>query len=175
MPLDNDDLARLYRRDAESLLLFFQRRVQDPELATDLLADTFTTALDSRAQYRGTTEAELSGWLWTIARSTLRDHERHGQTVARGARRVGRERRALTDREIERIEELADIERLRHTIRHRLDALPPDQREAVTLRVLEDLSYEEVAQRLNVSEANVRMRVSRALRRLSAGLGKDLL
>src|SRR5580700_6327606 len=103
MTLGTEDFSRLYRRHAQSLLLFFQRRVHDPELATDLMADTFTIALDRRSQYRGSSDEELSGWLWSIAQSTLREHERHGEAARRGAKRLGRERRALADRELERI------------------------------------------------------------------------
>ena len=44
-----------------------------------------------------------------------------------------------------------------------LDALPPDQREAVRARVLEDLDYRELGARLHVSPAVARKRVSRGL------------
>ncbi len=115
-PLDAEDFTALYRRYAQSLLVFFQRRVHDPELALDLMSELFATALDRRAQYRGSEESELSGWIWAIARSTLRDHERRGVTERRGAERLGVERRALTDREIERIEELAGLTQLREAI-----------------------------------------------------------
>jgi RNA polymerase sigma-70 factor, ECF subfamily len=173
MALESEDLARLYRRYAQSLLLFFQRRVQDPELATDLMADTFATALERRKQFRGDTEEERSGWLWSIAQSTLRDHERHGEAVARGVRRLGRERRALTDREIERIEELAGMAELREAVRRRMAALPAERREAVRLRVIEDLPYDEIAARLGLSTETARMRVSRTLRQLAAELSGD--
>jgi RNA polymerase sigma factor (sigma-70 family) len=173
MTLGTEDFSRLYRRHAQSLLVFFQRRVHDPELATDLMADTFTMALDRRSQYRGSSEEELSGWLWTIAQSTLREHERHGEAVRRGAKRLGRERRALADREIERIEELAGLAELREAAARRLNELPEEQREAVRLRVLEDLPYEQVAQRLGLSVEAARMRVSRALRQLADQLTDD--
>jgi RNA polymerase sigma-70 factor, ECF subfamily len=174
MTLGSEDFSRLYRRHAQSLLVFFQRRVHDPELATDLMADTFTTALDRRGQFRGSSEEELSGWLWSIAQSTLRDHERRSEAANRGARRLGRERRALGDREIERIEELAGLEGLREALGGHLAKLPEQQREAVRLRVLEDLPYEQVAARLGLSVEAARMRVSRALRQLSNELQDDL-
>jgi RNA polymerase sigma-70 factor (ECF subfamily) len=173
MTLGAEDFSRLYRRHAQSLLVFFQRRVDDPELATDLMADTFTIALDRREQFRGSTEEELSGWLWSIARSTLREHERRGEAARRGARRLGAERRALGDREIERIEELAERAQLREAAARRLGELPVEQREAVRLRVLEDMPYEQVAARLGLSVEATRMRVSRALRQLAEELKDD--
>lgn len=173
MTLGTEDFSRLYRRHAQSLLLFFQRRVHDPELATDLMADTFTIALDRRSQYRGVSDEELSGWLWSIARSTLREHERHGEAARRGAKRLGHERRALADRELERIEELAGLAALREAAARRLDELPSQQREAVRLRVLEDLPYEQVAERMGLSVEAARARVSRALRQLAVQLTDD--
>ncbi len=168
--LSEDDFTRLYRRHAQSLLLFFQRRVHDAELATDLMADVFVTALAHQEQFRGDGDNELSGWLWSIARSTLRDHERRGATERRGAARVGRERRALTDREIERIEELAGLAQLREQIAAQVAELPPEQQLAVRLRVIEDLPYAEVADRMGTSVEAARAQVSRALRRLSREL-----
>ncbi|HXC46485.1 MAG TPA: sigma-70 family RNA polymerase sigma factor [Solirubrobacteraceae bacterium] len=174
MSLEPDEFTRLYRRYAQSLLLFFQRRVQDPEIAVDLMADTFTMAFDRREQFRGGSEDELSGWLWSIAQSILRAHERHGEAAERGARRLGRERRALADREIERIEELAGLDQLRDAVRRGVAQLPVDQREAVRLRVLKDLSYSEISEQLGVSVQAIRMRVSRALRQLADDLDRDL-
>lgn len=166
MPLEPEELTGLYERYARTLLVFFQRRVDDPEAAVDLLADTFTIALERRGQYRGSSDEELSGWLWSIARSTLREHERRGEAARRGARRLGRERRALTDREIERIEELAASEDLRAATARSLDQLPEEQREAVRMRILEGMSYAEIANRLDLTESGTRTRVTRAMQTL---------
>jgi RNA polymerase sigma-70 factor (ECF subfamily) len=174
MTVGLEELTALYRRHARALLVFFQRRVDDPELATDLMADTFTTALERRSQFRGTSETELSGWLWSIARSTLREHERRAETARRGARRLGRERRALTDREIERIEELAGSERLRAAVARNLSRLPASQQEALRMRVVEGLPYEEIARRLGLSASGTRTLVTRALRELRGVLEGEL-
>ena len=116
MSLDPADLTRLYERSARPLLVFFQRRVDDPEVAVDLMADCFTIALERRHQFRGEGDDALSGWLWSIAQSVLREYERRDESARRWARRLGRERRALTDREIERIEELAASEGIREAV-----------------------------------------------------------
>ena len=168
--LGSDDFTRLYRRNAQTLVVFFQRRVHDPELAIDLMSETFTTAIDRQDQFRGSSETELSGWLWAIARSTLRDHQRRDATERAGAQRLGVERRALSDREIERIEELAGLDQLRELVAGHLAELPPDQQTAVRLRVIEDLPYREVAEQMGMEVPAVRTHVSRALRRLSRDL-----
>ena len=173
MTLGREDLERLYERYARTLLAFFQRRVNDPELAVDLMADTFTTALERREQFRGMTDEQLSGWLWSIAQSVLRNEERRGEAAKRGARRLGRERRALTDEEIERIEELASSENLRAAVARSLERLPEEQRDAVRLRVVEGLPYAEVALRLGLTASGTRTRVTRAMRDLHGMLERD--
>jgi RNA polymerase sigma-70 factor (ECF subfamily) len=164
MSLDDEAFDRLYQRQAETLLDYFQRRLQDPELATDLVADTFEAVLERRSQYRGDSEEEESGWLWRIASSTLREHERRGRARRRDSRGLIRQRRALTDSEIERIEDDASSERMRRAVRDSLDRLPDDQRDAVRLRVVESLPYDEVARRLGIQPTAARVRVLRAMR-----------
>jgi RNA polymerase sigma-70 factor (ECF subfamily) len=171
--LEPDDLKRLYERYARALLAFFQRRVNDPELAVDLMSDTFVLALERREQYRGVDDDQLSGWLWSIAQSVLRNHERRGEIAQRNSRRLGSERRSLTDREIERIEELASSRNLRAAVVRSLDKLPEDQREAVRLRVVEGLSYAEISRRLGLSSSGTRTRVTRAMRDLRGMLDRD--
>lgn len=170
MPPTPDDFTRLYRRHAQSLLLYFQRRVHEPELARDLLAETFASAIAGGPGFRGSSDTELSGWLWGIARNALAEQRRREQGERGRRRRLGRARMALTDREIERIEELAGIADLRESVAQRLAQLPHEQREALRLRVLEDLPYSEIAARMSTSQDTVRARVSRGLRALNVAL-----
>jgi RNA polymerase sigma-70 factor, ECF subfamily len=164
MSLEPADLTRLYERTARPLLVFFQRRVDDPEVAVDLMADCFTIALERRLQFRGGSDDALSGWLWSIAQSVLREYERRDESARRWASGLGRERRELTDKEIERIEELASSQSIRDAVVRSLDRLPADQREAVRLRVVEGLPYAEVAARLGLTPSGTRTRVTRAMR-----------
>lgn len=170
MAPDYDAFVSLYEREARPLLMFFERRVADPELATDLLAETFTRALEHRAEFRGRGREQMSAWLWTIGRSTLSEHQRRVEAEERSVGRLRPERRELTDDEIQRIEQLAGREQLRAAAARGLAKLPADQREAVRLRVVEDLPYEEVAARLGLTAAGVRTRVWRALQRLADDL-----
>jgi RNA polymerase sigma-70 factor, ECF subfamily len=173
MPLDSADLTRLYRRYAASLLVFFQRRVADPEVATDLLADTFAIATERAGQFRGGGERQSSGWLWQIAQGVLREHERRDDVERRGRRLTGRERRALSDAEIERIEELAGMAQLRDALARNLAKLPPEQSEAVRMRIVDELTYQEIADRLGTEIHTVRARVSRGLRTLNGVLADE--
>ncbi|HEU0249428.1 MAG TPA: sigma-70 family RNA polymerase sigma factor, partial [Solirubrobacteraceae bacterium] len=148
-------------------------RVHEPELARDLLAETFASAIAGGPSFRGQTDEELSGWLWSIARNTLGDQRRREQGDDARIRRLGRGRIALSDREIERVEELAGIAELREAVAQRLSELPFDQREAVRLRVLDDLPYEEIARSMRTTADTARARVSRGLRSLNIALSRE--
>src|SRR6201986_4455231 len=177
MSLEPEDLTRLYERTARPLLVFFQRRVDDPEVAVDLMSDCFPIALERRAQFRGKGDDALSGWLWSIAQSVLREYERRDESARRWARRLGRERRGLTDKEIERIEELAASKSIRDAVVRSLDRLPADQREAVRLRVIEGMQYGDIAARLGLTASGTRTMVTRAMRTLRGmleGEGEEL-
>jgi RNA polymerase sigma-70 factor, ECF subfamily len=170
MPLTPDDYVRLYRRHAQTLLLYFQRRVHEPELARDLLAETFEAAIAGGPGFRGHSEEELSGWLWSIARNTLADQRRRERGERGRRRRLVRPRVALSDREIERVEELGGMAELREAVAQRLATLPEEQREAVRMRVLEDMPYNAIAARMSISPDTARARVSRGLRTLNVAL-----
>ena len=53
MALSADDVAELYDRHAEAILAFMVRRTWDPEVAVDILAETFAVALEGRHRFRG--------------------------------------------------------------------------------------------------------------------------
>jgi RNA polymerase sigma-70 factor (ECF subfamily) len=77
--------------------------------------------------------------------------------------------RTISTDDYDRIEDLVDFEEVRAGVVEAFGRLSDDQRQAMTLRVIEGRPYEEVAQTLSCSEQAARARVSRGLRRL-AGL-----
>jgi RNA polymerase sigma-70 factor, ECF subfamily len=166
MPPSSDDFTRIYRANAEEMLVYFQRRLHDAEQAVDLLAETFAVAIERMHQYRGDGEDQLSAWVWAIARSLLSAAERRGSVERRHLERLGIERRELQLQEVERIEELAGFAALREQVMGLVERLPAPQREAVRLRMVEERDYEEVAARLGISQQTARARVSRGLRAL---------
>jgi RNA polymerase sigma factor (sigma-70 family) len=164
MSLDADGVARLYAVHAEAMLGFFMRRTYQPEVSMDLVAETFACAFRDRGRCRGSDEREQAAWLYGIARHRLIDFARRGRVEHEALERLGFQRRALTDDEYERVEELAGLEEVRERLAAGLDGLGDEQRAALRLRVIEERSYAELAVILDVSEQTARARVSRALR-----------
>lgn len=164
------DVAGLYARHRESLLKWFVRRTADPQIALDLWAETFAQAAAGRRRFRGRTEDELAGWLYGIAKRQLAGYQRRGRAEQRALRRLGLERPEVDSELLAEIERRAGTQMLRSDLSVALAGLSEPIREAVELRVLDELSYPETAARLDISETAVRARVSRGLLALADAL-----
>lgn len=145
--------------------------------ASDIVQQTLIEAWRSAARFRGTTEAERIAWLRRILAHVL-SHEvrRYAGTLKRS---VGREFSFdksidLSSRRLEGIM-TSDITSPSQQVARReqqvllaeaLEQLPAEYREVIVLRHLEDLSHEEIAQRMGRSGGAVRMLWMRALAEL---------
>jgi RNA polymerase sigma-70 factor (ECF subfamily) len=155
----------LYDRLAEDLLAYFYRRVMDPEVAADLLAETFAVAFERRERFRDRGRPGAA-WVYGIAAKELSHWYRRKAVELRAVQRLGMTRPVLDDESIARIEALVDGDAQRAAVAAALDALPEGERAAVELRVVEELGYGEIATRLCCSEGAARTRVHRGLARL---------
>lgn len=171
---DAEAFNAFYDAYAQRMLVFFARRVYDVELALDMTAETFALAFERRRQFRGSTLEEEQGWLFAIARSQLSRYWRRGFVERQALRRLAIDVPHLSGWEIERVEELADLDSRRGELEAAMADLPVDQRRAIELRILEELDYVDVAAALAVSEDVARARVSRGLRALASELARGL-
>jgi RNA polymerase sigma-70 factor (ECF subfamily) len=169
------DFSAFYAEHAERVLVFLARRCLDPEVAVDLMAETFAQAYDGRRRFRGTTEAEAGGWLFAIARHQLAGYFKRGRAERTAVLRMGIDVPPLEPDDLVRIEELAGLGPLRGAVSAEFAQLRPAQREALQLRVIEELPYPDVARALSISEDTARARVSRGLRRLARALERTPL
>jgi RNA polymerase sigma factor (sigma-70 family) len=166
--VEPEAFGTFYRRHVQAVLAYLLSRTRQPELAADLCAEVFATALEQADRFdarRGPARA----WLLTMAGSRLVDAVRRGQVEDRARRALGMPPRALTDRDLERIEELVDLSR-GFDAQALVADLPPDQRSAVLARIVDERDYGDIAAELKVSDAVVRQRVSRGLAVLRARL-----
>lgn len=172
---DSESFATFYRSHADRLLAYVVRRVYDHDLAMDLTAETFAVAYLKRRRFRGTSQAEAEAWLYKIASRNIARYRRRGVTERKAIERLGLDVPRLDDADIERLHDLAGIRQLRAVIAQELQSLSIDQRDALSLRIVDELTYPEVAARLGVSEEAARARVSRGLARLGQAIeGKEV-
>ncbi|HWD84129.1 MAG TPA: RNA polymerase sigma factor [Solirubrobacteraceae bacterium] len=162
-----DTFTRFYREFERPLLRFFWRATGRADLAADLTAETFASALESVDKFDPRLGRE-DQWLFGIARNVLGKSWRQGRVETSARLRLGLPHLVLDDELIASIERLgeADGEALMELAR-----LPEKERDAVRARVIEEREYHEIAVELHCSEAVVRQRVSRGLRTLRARLG----
>jgi RNA polymerase sigma factor (sigma-70 family) len=150
----------VYRRNHAVVLAFLARRVKQPELAADLLAETFASLLElSRDPQRALPPLPVA-WLLVTARNLVIDSYRRGTVDDRARRRLAMEPVVLDDRDLERVAEISAELDLKQELASRLD---PDQLQALQARVLDEREYADIAAELKCSESVIRKRVSRAL------------
>ena len=148
------------------------RLTRDGDAARDLVQDTYLKAIRAEARFEPGTN--LKAWLYTILHNTWRNRRRDfararvsfdSDTVdaAVDAGRPGVVDAATPETELLRSVMDADIKAA-------VDALPDAFREAVWLRDVEDLSYQEIADALSVPIGTVMSRISRGRKLLHASL-----
>jgi RNA polymerase sigma-70 factor (ECF subfamily) len=165
-----DAFTIFYERHVDTVLAFLRKRTSGPEIAADLMAETFAAAL--LALHHGTDPEELEvpvAWLLGIARHKLYESYRRGRVEAAARRRLNLEPLVLDDNDLALVDELSETDLVATLAR----VLPPDQLLALRLRVLDERDYGEIARDLECSEAVVRKRVSRALHALRGQVDRD--
>ena len=160
-----------YQRRIERLI---GRMVRDTDLVQDIAQETFIRAYRALHQFRG--EAQFYTWLYRIAVNTakkaLLDMKRN-PVIYEGAMRGsddGDETSRL-DRELisdETPETVLAAQEIAQAVNAAMEALPEDLRQAVTLREIEGLSYEEIATAMECPIGTVRSRIFRAREAISA-------
>ena len=84
-----------YDRHVRTLLGYFARRTGDPEVAADLTAETFASAIVARRRFRRGGPPAVA-WLFTIAQRRLVDYQRRGRVEERMRRSLAMERRPVS-------------------------------------------------------------------------------
>jgi RNA polymerase sigma-70 factor (ECF subfamily) len=168
---DPEAFRELYGRYADRIHRYFLRRTREAESAYDLTAETFAQAWLVRARFMDLADGSAAPWLYGIARNVLLMSVRRGELERGAAQRLGILERLGRDGATATAHAAAPPGTAwADGADELLDTLPPSQREAVRLRVLEDLEYAEVAAQLGTSPSAARVRVHRGLSALRARL-----
>jgi RNA polymerase sigma factor (sigma-70 family) len=134
------------------------------ELYTRHAAEVHAWLSLSRDRFQDTHEGSALPWLLGIARNVLLETARADRIETRARERLGLPLDLATE---DGFTEVEDRLSPRLLLDGQLDTLPTGEREALQLRVIDELSYEEVAEQLHIRPTAARLRVSRALRRLA--------
>jgi RNA polymerase sigma-70 factor (ECF subfamily) len=159
--LEPEAFGVFYRRHVRAVLAYTLSRTRRAEVAADLTAEVFAMALVQRERF-DERRAPARAWLLNMASSKLVDSVRRGRVEDRARRRLQIAPRELTDGDLERVEELVDLEHGRD-VSALVGDLPADQRHAVLARIVDERSFADIARTLQTSQSVVRQRVSRGL------------
>jgi RNA polymerase sigma factor (sigma-70 family) len=160
--------SELYARHAATVYGWLRVRIE--WAASDLTAETFARAWLSRARFRDERDGSALPWLLGIAANLLADAVRHDRIETRARERLGLPVDLAHEDGYTEVEQRLSP---RLALKRHLDELAPGERDALELRIVRELSYEEVAERLEIRPAAARLRVSRALRRLAVSVPKE--
>ncbi len=170
------------QRAFELLVIKYQRRIQrligrmvrDVDLVEDIAQETFIRAYRALPQYRG--DAQFYTWLYRIAVNTAKqfllelkrdpvvpEHTLNAMDDGDETFWTGNE--PTTD---ETPESLLAAKEIGEAVNAALAALPQDLGQALTLREIEGLSYEEIAEAMDCPIGTVRSRIFRAREAISA-------
>ena len=162
-----------YQRRIERLI---SRMVRDSDLVQDVAQETFIRAYRAMPQFRG--ESAFYTWLYRIAINTAkkalvelkRDPLISESSLVRGedGEETSRVENELTDGETP--EALMASKEIAAAVNSAIEALSEDLRQAITLREIEGLSYEEISDVMNCPIGTVRSRIFRAREAIAARL-----
>ncbi len=156
-----DALVRKYQHKIVNLV---SRYVYDPSAAQDVSQEAFIKAYRGLSSFRG--DSAFYTWLYRIAINTAKNHlvsqsrrTPDYEVDAQDAEQMGGES-ALKEYATPEGELLS--EEIQAAVQRTIESLPEDLKTAITLRELEGMSYEEIAQTMGCPIGTVRSRIFRA-------------
>ncbi len=150
-----DTFGEVYDQHVRELFSFIYYKTHHKETAEDLTSQVFTKALDKIDQF-DPNKGTIRSWLYEIARNTVVDHYR-----------TAHPQQSIEDAwELPSTDDLfgkADVAVTFDRVRPYLQSLSLEQREIITMRIWQEMSYTEIAEALGKSEASCKMAYSRGI------------
>ncbi|MFO7858815.1 MAG: RNA polymerase sigma factor RpoE, partial [Ectothiorhodospiraceae bacterium] len=161
---DKKAFDMLVQKYQHKLIKMIGRYVSDPSEAQDVAQEAFIKAYRALPRFRG--DSSFYTWIYRIGANTAKNY-----LVAQGRRPPGNDVDAqdaeqyVQDsllREMDTPEGMAQRDEIERTVFETIEGLPEDLRTAISLRELDGLSYEEIAQAMDCPVGTVRSRIFRA-------------
>lgn len=159
----------LIRKYQHKIIQLVGRLVGEAD-APDVAQESFIKAWRALPGFRG--QSAFYTWLYRIGINTAKNH-----LVARGRRPSGQDIDVEDAEQYGHTDQMSDVatpealllsDEIRRKVAEAIAALPPDLRQAITLRELEGLSYEDIAEAMNCPIGTVRSRIFRAREAIDA-------
>lgn len=155
---DEDAFKALYGRHSSKIYGFIKKRIGNKEKVAEIFQDVFVKIHKSKSLYK---ESFLVlPWLFTVTKSVMLDELRKEKNLE-----------VLDAGAIERAVGQNIAEPSTDTVAM-LNQLPDIQKQAVEMRYVNDQTFEQIAETLNIKPTNVRKIVSRGIKRLRELVGE---
>ena len=161
---DQKALAQIYDLYSPELYRYAARFLGDPSVAEDCVADTFSRFLKAIHDRRGPKDY-LRAYLYRIAHNWVADYYRRAPDVV--------ELKDTQPQDENSPEQEADLRMRQAQTRKAILQLTPNQQQVITLKYLQGMNNEEVAQALHKPVGAVKSLQHRALARLEKILSKE--
>ncbi len=155
---DRDAYAEIFERFWPLLHRFTWRMLADRDDATDVVQDVFVVLWERRETLDAS--GSLKTFLYTVAKNRVLRFIRQSKVAAQY---LAHQQHVIVDDAPAADAQLFERE-LAARIEAELDALPPKAREAFLLSRMEDRSYREIAEQMQISDSTVKQHISKALR-----------
>ncbi len=161
---DSAAFDMLVRKYQHRIVALIGRYVSDWSECQDVAQDAFIRAYRAIGNFRG--DSQFYTWLHRIAVNTAKNHlvahNRRPPTDDIDATEAEQFDGGTRLRDTDTPEREAMREELERTVMRAVDALPEELRTAITLREVDGLSYDEIAQKMDCPIGTVRSRIFRA-------------
>lgn len=156
---DLDRMGLLFERHYKPLFGFLYRMSSDKENSEDMAQNVFLRMIKYRHTYKG--EGEFKTWMYHLARNVLNDFYKSKAKRTDSEIKENLLSEDTTQINLEKNEQVA-------LLNTALNKLSEEHREILVLSRYQELDYSEIASILNITEANVRVKIHRAMTQLKS-------
>jgi RNA polymerase sigma-70 factor (ECF subfamily) len=154
------DFWKIYDQHYNPVRKFILAYVKDEWAADDLIQETFIKVQKNLKTIKD--PSKTSSWIFRIAHNLCHDHYRQSKRSSLNQRNIQQEivpfKEAVVQKELEQ-------QQMGECVQDKMDLLPPDYRSVLILSDIMAFSHKEIAEILEISVSNVKVRIHRARRK----------
>jgi RNA polymerase sigma-70 factor (ECF subfamily) len=169
---DADAFTSVFEAHRDAVHAYFVGRVSDPELARDLVQETFLRVWRRLGEVKGLDEERRRAWIFTVARNLTIDTYRAGAT-RRATEEAVRREAAVGPATVPGPHHQAELAERLVELDTAIRKLPEDQRIVLSMATAGGLTSREIGEALGKPPGTVRYQLSQARTQLAAELGLE--
>lgn len=159
------EFQKIFSEHYKAIRNFIYFKCSDADMAEDIAQDTFMKLWETRSKIDKRT---VKAYLYTIAQNITINQ------LKRNNLKFKFQKKPTADRDFDTPEKLAEMQEYEQKLNDVIAMLPDGGREVFLMNRLEDLTYNEIAERLGLSVKAIEKRMSKVLRIIRDNLGTEI-